>query len=61
MTHIATHESRGEILTGLLYVNASAEDLHEHLHTVDTALNRLGSAELCPGSAALAGINAELA
>ena len=61
MTHVAGHESRGEILTGLLYVNASAEDLHEHLHTVDTALNRLGSAELCPGSAALAGINAELA
>jgi len=59
MTHIATHESRGEILTGLLYVNASAEDLHEHLHTVDVPLNALNAAELCPGAAALAGINAE--
>src|SRR5690242_10547008 len=29
MNHIATHQSRGEILTGLLYVNASAQDLHE--------------------------------
>jgi 2-oxoglutarate/2-oxoacid ferredoxin oxidoreductase subunit beta len=61
MTHIATHESRGEILTGLLYVNASAEDLHEHLRTVDAPLNSLNARELCPGAAALAAINAELA
>jgi 2-oxoglutarate ferredoxin oxidoreductase subunit beta len=61
MTHIATHESRGEILTGLLYVDASAEDLHEHLRTVAVPLNALNAAELCPGAAALAGINAELA
>ena len=61
LSHIAAHEARGEILTGLLYVNASAEDLHAHLKTVPTPLNRLGSAELCPGAAALAAINAELA
>jgi len=61
MAHIAQHESRGEILTGLLYVNGEAQDLHQHLNTVDTALNRLTDAQLCPGSAALAGINAELA
>ena len=61
MAHIAQHESRGEILTGLLYVNGEARDLHQHLNTVDTALNRLTDAQLCPGSAALAGINAELA
>jgi 2-oxoglutarate/2-oxoacid ferredoxin oxidoreductase subunit beta len=60
MTHIATHESRGEILTGLLYINASAADLHEHLRTVDVPLNALNAAELCPGAAALAAINAEL-
>jgi 2-oxoglutarate/2-oxoacid ferredoxin oxidoreductase subunit beta len=60
MTHIATHESRGEILTGLLYINASAADLHEHLRTVDVPLNTLNAAELCPGAAALAAINAEL-
>ena len=61
MTHIASFESRGEILTGLLYVNASAEDLHEHLHTVDAPLNSLNAAELCPGAAMLAAINADLA
>ncbi len=60
MTHIATYEARGEVLTGLLYVRAGAEDLHGHLNTVDTALNRLGDQDLCPGSAALAAINAEL-
>ena len=60
MNHIATHESRGEILTGLLYVDASAEDLHDHLHTVDVPLNSLGAAQLCPGAAALAAINADL-
>ncbi|HEY9238481.1 MAG TPA: 2-oxoacid:ferredoxin oxidoreductase subunit beta [Burkholderiaceae bacterium] len=61
MSHIATHESRGEILTGLLYVDASAQDLHDHLNTVTTPLNALTDAQLCPGSAALAAINAELA
>ncbi|MDE2627230.1 MAG: 2-oxoacid:ferredoxin oxidoreductase subunit beta [Burkholderiales bacterium] len=60
MSHIATHESRGEILTGLLYVNGDAQDLHQHLNTVDVPLNRLGDAQLCPGAAALAAINAEL-
>jgi 2-oxoglutarate ferredoxin oxidoreductase subunit beta len=60
MNHIAAHGARGEILTGLLYVDPSAEDLHEHLRTVELALNRLGAAELCPGRATLATINAEL-
>jgi 2-oxoglutarate ferredoxin oxidoreductase subunit beta len=60
MSHIAAHEARGEILTGLLYVDAAAGDLHEHLKTVSVPLNGLGERELCPGSAALAAINAEL-
>jgi 2-oxoglutarate ferredoxin oxidoreductase subunit beta len=60
MAHIAAHEARGEILTGLLYVDAAAEDLHDHLKTVEAPLNRLGERELCPGKAALDAINAEL-
>jgi len=60
MSHIAAHEARGEILTGLLYVNAAAEDLHEHLHTVETPLNRLDAGALCPGSTMLEAINAEM-
>ena len=50
MNYIATHEARGEIVTGLLYVDAGAEDLHGHLNTVDAPLNHLGERELCPGS-----------
>jgi 2-oxoglutarate ferredoxin oxidoreductase subunit beta len=61
LSHVAAHHSRGEILTGLLFVDPSAEDLHEHLNTVDAPLNALGAKELCPGSAALAAINTELA
>jgi 2-oxoglutarate ferredoxin oxidoreductase subunit beta len=60
MHHIATHEARGEILTGLLYVNGDADDLHGHLKTVQQPLNRLGEAELCPGAAALVALNADL-
>ena len=60
MSHIANHESRGEILTGLLYVQPDADDLHANLNTVDVPLNRLGTRDLCPGSTVLASINAEL-
>ena len=60
MAHVAAHEARGEILTGLLYVDASAQDLHEHLNTVTEPLNQLGDAQLCPGAGMLAAINADL-
>ncbi len=36
------------------------EDLHAHLHTVETPLNTLGEEELCPGEAVLDKINASL-
>ena len=41
-------------------VDGAAGDLHTHLKTVETPLNRLGEKELCPGAAALAALNAEL-
>ena len=50
----------GEVATGLLYVDPEPRDLHVHLNTVATPFNRLGEAELCPGDAALAKINAAL-
>ncbi len=61
MTYIHKHQQVGEIVTGLLYVDSDTEDLHQHLHTPAVPLNRLTEKELCPGSAALAAINAELA
>ena len=51
---------RHGIATGLIYVNPNAEDLHEHLNTVATPLNRLGAKELSPGNAALQKLNASL-
>ena len=50
----------GELATGLLYLDPLPHDLHENLKTVKTPLNRLGEADLCPGSAALDQINAAL-
>jgi len=60
MNYIQRHASRGEVVTGLLFVDPAAVDLHENLNTVAAPLNRLGAAELCPGTDALAAINARL-
>ncbi len=51
---------RGEILTGLLYVNENSEDLHSMLKTSDTPLNAIPRSGLCPGSSALEKLNASL-
>jgi 2-oxoglutarate/2-oxoacid ferredoxin oxidoreductase subunit beta len=60
INNIQLHQARGEIVTGLLYIDASADDLHEHLATVGTPLNCLTEADLCPGAATLVTLNAEL-
>ncbi len=60
MNYLQQRAQLGEIVTGLLYVHPGSEDLHEHLNTVDTPLNRLGTKELCPGSAALEKLNASM-
>ena len=52
--------AKGEVATGLLYVEQGAADLHAALNTSATPLNRLGDADLCPGAAALAKLNASL-
>ena len=60
MSFLQKHAAKGQIVTGLLYVDPESEDLHSHLDTVDTPLNQLGEAALCPGAAALDKINASL-
>jgi 2-oxoglutarate ferredoxin oxidoreductase subunit beta len=60
MAFLQKHVAKGQVVTGLLYVDAEAEDLHSHLDTVAAPLNTLGEKELCPGSAALEKINASL-
>jgi 2-oxoglutarate ferredoxin oxidoreductase subunit beta len=60
MNYIQEHQARGEIVTGLLYVDPAALDLHSHLNTVESPLNALSEPELCPGAAMLERINASL-
>jgi 2-oxoglutarate/2-oxoacid ferredoxin oxidoreductase subunit beta len=60
MAFLQRHAAKGQVVTGLLFVEPEAEDLHAHLGTVDTPLNALEAKELCPGSAALDKINASL-
>ena len=60
MAFLHKHAAKGQVVTGLLYVDPEAEDLHAHLNTVEEPLNGLNHRDLCPGSAALEKINAAL-
>jgi 2-oxoglutarate/2-oxoacid ferredoxin oxidoreductase subunit beta len=60
MNYLQERAAAGEVVTGLLYVQPGAADLHDHLNTVETPLNQLSERELCPGSVALERINAAL-
>jgi 2-oxoglutarate ferredoxin oxidoreductase subunit beta len=57
MTYLQEHHAKGEVVTGLLYLDPEPEDLHTHLSTVATPLNKLGEKELCPGAKKLAEVN----
>ena len=60
MSYVQSRYAHGEIVTGLLYVEPDATDLHASLDTTEVPLNRLTEKELCPGSAALEKFNASL-
>src|SRR3546814_12243238 len=60
MNLIQQRHARGEVVTGLLHVDAEASDLHGHLDTVPVPLNSLDADELSPGAAVLETINAAL-
>ncbi|MBX3481409.1 MAG: 2-oxoacid:ferredoxin oxidoreductase subunit beta, partial [Caulobacter sp.] len=60
MHFLQERQAAGEVVTGLLYVDPEAEDLHDALGTVKTPLNALDTADLTPGAAALDRINAGL-
>jgi 2-oxoglutarate ferredoxin oxidoreductase subunit beta len=60
MTFLQKHAAKGQVVTGLLYVDPDSEDLHTHLDTIETPLNTLEARDLCPGTAALEKINASL-
>ena len=60
LEYVAHHAAKGEVVTGLLYLDPNPEDLHAHLNTVATPFNRLGEKELCPGAEVLEKVNASL-
>ena len=57
LQHISEHKNKGEIATGLLYINQSTSDLHELQDTVDKSFNQLTEHDLCPGDEVLQDIN----
>jgi len=58
MNYTQEHQAKGEVVTGLLYIDANASDMHEHLHTTARPLNALAAGELCPGNTVLDKLNA---
>ncbi|MBL7774924.1 MAG: 2-oxoacid:ferredoxin oxidoreductase subunit beta, partial [Saprospiraceae bacterium] len=50
---------KGEILTGIIYLDPKTQDLHQLLDTDPRPLNSLTETDLCPGQSALEQINAE--
>jgi len=61
LSYLEAHRAKGEVVTGLLYVEEHPTELHDAQNTVAVPLNALGDAELVPGSVALAAFNAALA
>ena len=60
MNAVQNARAKGEILTGLLYMNPDTKDLHGMLETSDKPLNMLTKEVLCPGSKFLEEVNADL-
>jgi 2-oxoglutarate ferredoxin oxidoreductase subunit beta len=60
MSYMQSHAALGEIVTGLLYIDPLATDLHTALNTCAVPLNTLNAAQLNPGAKALAKINDSL-
>ena len=57
--HVRRLQERGEVATGLLYIEEGLPDMHETAETVETPLVDLPYERLCPGADALAELMAE--
>ena len=58
LNHVQRAQEEGDVITGLLFVDPIPSDVHEVLETTDKPLNQLSESDLCPGSEALAAVNA---
>ena len=51
--HVRRYQERGEVVTGLLYLDQSGQDMHALNHTVEAPLVDLPFEALCPGAKVL--------
>jgi 2-oxoglutarate ferredoxin oxidoreductase subunit beta len=58
MAYLQAKAARGELVTGLIFRDPHAIDMHANLNTSDTPLNTMSEKTLCPGAKALDGFNA---
>jgi 2-oxoglutarate/2-oxoacid ferredoxin oxidoreductase subunit beta len=58
-TYLQEHQGQGDVVTGLLYLDESAPDLHEMSNSPDGALSKIPYAKLCPGAEELAKLQEE--
>ena len=58
--HVRALQTQGEVVTGLLYIDENAADMHAVNGTSTRPLTELPYEELCPGGAALASLMEEL-
>jgi 2-oxoglutarate ferredoxin oxidoreductase subunit beta len=55
--YLQERHAAGEVVTGLLYLDPEAQDLHDSLGTTKAPLNAMNEDVLCPGADTLAAIN----
>ncbi len=53
IAYLEEQQGKGEVVTGLLYVDENVPDMHELSQTTDVPLTRVPYEKLCPGSSAL--------
>ena len=50
---VERHRAKGEVPTGLFFVDTKSRDMHDISGTTDVPLSQVPYEKLCPGSAAL--------
>ena len=59
MAYLQEHQAKGEVVTGVLYLDESVPDMHEMSRTPEIPLTQVPYEKLCPGSDALSKLNEE--
>jgi 2-oxoglutarate ferredoxin oxidoreductase subunit beta len=59
LAYLHEHQGKGEVVTGLLYIDESVPNMHELNKTSDLPLSRMPYEKLCPGAAELDKLQAE--